>query len=126
MDGDRRHDIVRWHDDPSKNKLFLSNGDGTFRESSLMFGMIGNVQLKHSNGKYDIIVGDFTGNGFPEMLRVSAVAANPACTAGRIKLMTAWTRSLTSAGPDPLADPGQILGAGTVASLTDSVKRSAE
>ena len=71
--GDGRQGILRWHDDPAKNVLYLSNGDGSYRTSA-PFASSGPIQLKHSNGKFDFIAGDFTGNGATEFLRVAADA----------------------------------------------------
>lgn len=71
LTGDGRQGILRWHDDPTKNSLYLSNGDGSFRTSP-PFASSGPIQLKHSNGKFDFIAGDFTGNGATEFLRVAS------------------------------------------------------
>ncbi|MBB5370209.1 MULTISPECIES: FG-GAP-like repeat-containing protein [unclassified Janthinobacterium] len=67
MDGDGRTDILRWGDDTSKNAVFLSNGDGTFRRSDTF-----NIteQLQHSNGRTTMLLGDFTGSGTTEILRL--------------------------------------------------------
>lgn len=70
FDGDGRGDILRWNDDPSKNALYLSNGDGTFR-SATDFSLVG-VQLQKSDGTAAYYVGDFTGHGTTEILRVVA------------------------------------------------------
>ena len=75
LNGDRRHDLIRWHDNPLQNVLLLSNGDGSFRVSSLVPNYLATVKLKHSSGAYDMILGDFTGKGFTEILRVSDVAS---------------------------------------------------
>lgn len=68
MDGDGRTDILRWSDDSSKNTVFLSNGDGTFRRSDTF-----NITqpLQHSDGKTIMLLGDFTGSGTTEILRLS-------------------------------------------------------
>lgn len=82
---DGRQGILRWHDDPTKNVLYLSNGDGSFRTSA-PFASSGPIQLKHSNGRFDFIAGDFTGNGGTEFLRVSADAATATVAANENKL----------------------------------------
>jgi hypothetical protein len=68
MDGDGRTDILRWGNDTSKNAVFLSNGDGTFRRSYTF-----NITdpLQHGDGKTLMLVGDFTGSGTTEILRLS-------------------------------------------------------
>ena len=75
LDGDHRHDLIRWHDDKFQNIVYLSNGDGTFRASTVAFVETGPIKLKHSSGAYDMLLGDFTGRGFTEILRVSDVAS---------------------------------------------------
>lgn len=82
---DGRQGILRWHDDPTKNVLYLSNGDGSFRTSA-PFALSGPIQLKHSNGKFDFIAGDFTGNGATEFLRVSADAPTATVASNRNQL----------------------------------------
>ncbi|HET9645738.1 MAG TPA: FG-GAP-like repeat-containing protein [Burkholderiaceae bacterium] len=72
MNGDGRTDIIRWKDDPSQNALYISNGDGTFTQST-SFGFT-SVQLKKSDGSGDFVVADFTGRGNVEILRM---VANP-------------------------------------------------
>ncbi|MEX0139528.1 VCBS repeat-containing protein [Massilia sp. LMS1-1-1.1] len=68
MDRDGRTDILRWGDDTNRNTVFLSNGDGTFRRSDTF-----NItqQLQHSDGKTTMLLGDFTGSGTTEILRLS-------------------------------------------------------
>lgn len=83
--GDGRQGILRWHDDPAKNALYLSNGDGSFRTST-PFASSGPIQLKHSNGKFDFIAGDFTGNGATEFLRVAVDAPTATVAANRNQL----------------------------------------
>lgn len=66
MDGDGRTDILRWGDDTSKNTVFLSNGDGTFRRSDT-FNLT--QRLQNSDGTV-MLLGDFTGSGTTEILRL--------------------------------------------------------
>lgn len=75
INGDGLTDIVRFGDDPAMNTLFLSNGDGTFRTGSL--GLNGaNDKLRTSDGTNDFIVGDFSGHGNVEFLRISTNLGN--------------------------------------------------
>ena len=73
MDGDGRGDVLRWADDPSKNAIFLSNGDGTFRRSNFN---LGGEQLQKSDGTASFLVADFTGHGNAEILRFKTNADN--------------------------------------------------
>lgn len=83
FNGDGRQDILRWEDDPTKNTVYLSNGDGTFTPSATFnlgsnFGPLftAATQLKKSDGSYGVVLGDFTGNGSVEILRtVSATSS---------------------------------------------------
>jgi FG-GAP-like repeat/Salmonella virulence plasmid 65kDa B protein len=82
INGDGRSDILRWGDNTTQNKLFMSNGDGTFTESqSFNLKDVGSTnavnQLRKSDGSYDFVAGDFTGHGTTEILRMG-----PAITAG--------------------------------------------
>lgn len=62
--------LLRWRDDPTQNKLYLSNGDGTFRTSTTFNLNTAARGLGHSDGKTDILVADFTGSGHSEILRL--------------------------------------------------------
>ncbi|MBT9493300.1 MAG: VCBS repeat-containing protein [Paucibacter sp.] len=73
LNGDGRQDIVRWGDDPAKNAVYLSTGDGTFTQASNLGGLSG-VNLRRSDGSFDFIEGDFRGLGATELLRVSSTA----------------------------------------------------
>lgn len=75
VDGDGREDILRWKDDATQNAVYLSNGDGQFRHSSDT--SLYNIQLQKSDGSASFLVGDFTGHGTTEILRM---VANPAGT----------------------------------------------
>jgi hypothetical protein len=72
IDRDGRDDILRWKDDASQNQIFLSNGDGSFRAASDT-GLVG-IQLQKADSNAGFILGDFTGRGFVEILRL---VANP-------------------------------------------------
>lgn len=71
IDGDGRSDILDWNDSASLNVLYLSNGDGTFRQSSVL-SQTGAIQFKKSDGSADFVVADFTGHGNIEFLLLSA------------------------------------------------------
>ncbi len=62
--------LLRWRDDPTQNKLYLSNGDGSFRTSTSFNLNTAARGLGHSDGKTDILVADFTGSGQSEILRL--------------------------------------------------------
>lgn len=70
IDGDGRSDIVRWKDDAGQNAIFLSNGDGTFRQDSTFNLTSPNDQLQKSDGSASFMLGDFTGRGNTEILRL--------------------------------------------------------
>ena len=72
VDNDGRTDMIRWEDDPTKNVVYLSNGDGTFRVASQFNLNTADYALKKSDGTKDFIVGDFTGDGNVEILRLVA------------------------------------------------------
>lgn len=69
LNGDGKDDLLRWHDAPVNNRVYLSNGDGTFTSTSL--GFMSGLQLQHSDGTYELVPGDFRGNGVIELLRIS-------------------------------------------------------
>lgn len=70
LNGDGRDDLVRWHDNPANNRVYMSNGDGKFTSVSL--GQTTNgLQLQHSDGSYELVPGDFRGTGVIELLRIS-------------------------------------------------------
>jgi hypothetical protein len=69
FDGDGRSDILRWHDDPTRNAIILSNGDGNFRFGPLLQTSASD-QLQKSDGSASFVLGDFTGRGNVEILRM--------------------------------------------------------
>jgi hypothetical protein len=71
--GDGRQDILRWEDTAANNALYLSNGDGTFSPSST-FNLAG-VQLQSADGTSSYLIGDFTGHGNGEILRMQTAAS---------------------------------------------------
>jgi hypothetical protein len=84
FDGDGRTDIIRWSDNPGENQLYLSNGDGTFRQIA-GFNITGSDQkLFDSSGCYSTRVADFNGDGLPDLLRYTGtnstnLVSNSAC-----------------------------------------------
>lgn len=107
IDGDGRGDILSWNDDPSKNVVYLSNGDGTFRPAT-DFSLV-NVQLQKSDGTAAYYLGDFTGRGTTEILRV---VANPTANTDTINQL------YVKADPTP-AD--QLQSVTTATGLTTSL-----
>lgn len=103
--------LLRWRDDPTQNKLYLSNGDGTFRTSTSFNLNTAARGLGHSDGKTDILVADFTGSGHSEILRlkdsptgdnveatsnVLYVRSHKASPADLLTIVTSPTGSVTS------------------------------
>lgn len=74
LNSDGREDIFRWHDDKALNRLYYSLGDGSFRLDPDPVGYT--TQFKHSDGKFDVVMADFMGDGSPTMLRLSEAAPN--------------------------------------------------
>lgn len=70
FNGDGRSGVLRWQDDPTKNRLYLSNGDGTFRTSQSFGLTTANRALRNSDGTASYLSGDFTGRGSVEILRM--------------------------------------------------------
>jgi len=77
---DGRSDLLRWVSGPTStlpNELFLSNGDGTFRKSSLTSSFnLGTTPLKTTDGSVDFVLGDFTGHGATELLVMKTSGTN--------------------------------------------------
>lgn len=69
---DGKHDIIRWRDDAALNRIYLSNGDGTFSTSTTFNLNTNQRRLKKSDGTADFVVDDFKGNGSPQILRLRA------------------------------------------------------
>ncbi|WP_157406857.1 FG-GAP-like repeat-containing protein [Janthinobacterium sp. CG3] len=70
IDGDGRTDMLRWSDDPTQNAVWLSNGDGTFRRDATFNLTTTNDVLQKSDRSANFILGDFTGRGNTEILRL--------------------------------------------------------
>jgi hypothetical protein len=71
FDGDGKSDFIRWSNTPSENQMYLSKGDGTFTQNTATFN-ITTENLFKSDGCYASMVGDFNGDGLPDILRYSA------------------------------------------------------
>jgi hypothetical protein len=68
FNGDGRTDVLAYHDDPQRNKIFESNGAGSFVErapSSLQAHVLGK-----SDGCYRPMAADFNGDGLTDVLRI--------------------------------------------------------
>ena len=88
INGDGRHDILRWKDDATQNAVFLSNGDGTFTPSGSFNLKTSTYQLRTSDGTTDFISGDFTGRGTTELLRLKASPTVGSATSNQLYVKT--------------------------------------
>lgn len=78
FNGDGRVDILRWDKNRIANELWLANADGTYTVSSSFAAWAKNYNLRDrfdpnvaGTGLYDFYLGDFTGRGSVEILRVA-------------------------------------------------------
>ncbi len=110
FDGDGRTDILRWEDDPTQNALYLSNGDGTFRTAAFNL-TTADDQLQKSDGTASFVLGDFTGHGNMEILRL---VANPTGASGATRNQL-YVKT-TSTPPDQLQSV--TTGTGLTTTLT--------
>lgn len=67
--------LLRWHADPAQNRLYIANGDGTFRESASFNQSFATRTLRSQDGVFSFLVGNFDGSGAASILRLRA---NPA------------------------------------------------
>ena len=90
FNGDGRGDILRWEETATKNALFLSNGDGTFRPSTTFNLLTTNDVLATSSGTNGFVIGDFTGQGNAEILRTVAnpTGSTPSASNNRLYVKT--------------------------------------
>lgn len=84
--GDGRSDILRWLDDPTRNLLFLSNGDGSFTNSTTFNLTTADTRLKSSDQTITFLLGDFTGRGGLEILRLKKQVAGQVGVANENRL----------------------------------------
>jgi hypothetical protein len=94
---DGRDDILWWSSDPTQNKLYLSNGDGTFMPSGSFNLTTASDVLQHSDSSAAFVTGDFTGKGDVEILRLRASATPGDATANQL-----YVKAGTSLPPDLL------------------------
>jgi hypothetical protein len=94
---DGRDDILWWSNDPTQNKLYLSNGDGTFTPSGYFNLATASDLLQHSDSSAAFVTGDFTGRGDVEILRLRASATPGDATANQL-----YVKAGTSLPPDLL------------------------
>ncbi|SFX46931.1 Repeat domain-containing protein [Janthinobacterium lividum] len=109
FNGDGRADILHWKDDPSQNRVYQSNGDGTFSAGAFNLTTT-NDQLQKSDGSARFVLGDFSGRGAIEILRLKA-APSSANDASRNQLY---------AKTDPMP-PDQLMSVRTGNGITTSL-----
>ncbi|PMQ17131.1 FG-GAP-like repeat-containing protein [Janthinobacterium sp. AD80] len=109
FNGDGRADILHWKDDPSQNRIYQSNGDGTFSAGAFNLTTT-NDQLQKSDGSARFVLGDFSGRGAIEILRLKASpsSANDA------------SRNQLYAKTDPMP-PDQLMSVRTGNGITTSL-----
>jgi hypothetical protein len=122
FNGDGRSDVLRTADDPTKNVLFRSNGDGTFTSSSAFGATFSAVQLSKSDGSADFISGDFLGVGSIQILRTVSNATTGSTVGTKNQLYVgAFSNPSDLPGVDQLVSvvsPTGLRTAITYASLT--------
>jgi FG-GAP-like repeat/Salmonella virulence plasmid 65kDa B protein len=85
VNGDGRTDILRWKDDATQNRVYLSNGDGSFTASSTFNLTTATThQLAKSDGSTTFTLGDFLGNGSVQILRLKNAPTAGAATANQL------------------------------------------
>lgn len=75
INGDRRQDILRWSTTVGSNKVFLSDGGGTFSPSTTFDLTSSGKELWSADGTTRFVTGDFTGRGNVEILRTKTVGS---------------------------------------------------
>jgi hypothetical protein len=84
FNADGRDDILRWHDNQSLNLLFTSRGDGSYAQSAPADYTI--TRFQSGDYEFQSIIGDFTGNGIGEILRLSRNAPDATNDSGKNNL----------------------------------------
>jgi hypothetical protein len=84
INGDGRTDILRWKDTPADNKIYVSQGDGTFLASPTFNLTVGANLLAHSNGDTSFVLGDFLGNSSVQILRLKGTPTAGAASANQL------------------------------------------
>ena len=97
IDEDGRQDIIYWNSDPTKNAVYLSNGDGTFRLSSTFNLKAANHLLRDGLGTASFHIGNFTGRGANEILRLRASPVPGTATSNQL-----YVKQQTDTTPDRL------------------------
>jgi hypothetical protein len=89
LNADGRTDILRWKDDATQNRVYLSNGDGSFTASGT-FNLTSTTThlLNHSNGATTSVIGDFLGNGTVQILRLKNNPTAGSATANQLYVKT--------------------------------------
>lgn len=70
FNGDGKTDIIRWSSSSAENQLWLSNGEGDFRQA-LNFNITSDV-LFVTDGCTQTLAKDFNGDGLVDLLRISS------------------------------------------------------
>mgnify|MGYP001058121383 CR=1 FL=1 len=114
FDGDGKTDILRWSDTPASNRLFLSNGDGSFRPVPVGTGAgqfnVTDQNLGRSDGCYYTVVADFNGDGLPDLLRFAgaATSAGTSCPVPRNHYLYLNQGDGSFSAPKPLTGLQQL------------------
>jgi len=83
FNGDGRIDILRWDQNKALNELWLANADGTYTVSPSFATWAKNYNLRENrdvilpnSGRFNFVLGDFTGRGAVDILRVADGTGN--------------------------------------------------
>lgn len=97
FDGDGRQDILRWGPTASDHRMYLSNGDGSFRTQSPV-GLQSQltVPLQAADGSQSFVLGDFLGDGTVQILHLKS---NPPATGGTTETTNQLYARIGATGP---------------------------